>query len=126
MKKILQKLFSSKDTKKTNALTAWVGDLDEMADLAALQFSSNQLALTLNRADGEDVLNLQQQLDLIIEIEALNQPRLERLSTQFSSVENMKVDIANNISEICYHFVANLMFVISKSLKKCLTPTEHN
>jgi hypothetical protein len=104
MKKILQQLFSSKDTKKTNALTAWVGDLDEMADLAALQFSSNQLALTLNRADGEDVLNLQQQLDLIIEIEALNQPRLERLSTQFSSVENMKVDIANNISEICYHY----------------------
>jgi hypothetical protein len=104
MKKIFQQLFSSRDTKKTNKLTAWVGDLDEMDDLAALQFSSNQLTLTLNSTDGEEALSLQQQLDLIIEIEALNQPRLEKLSSQFSNVENMKTDIANNISEICYHY----------------------
>ncbi len=103
MKKFFQQLFSSKDAKKTNKLTAWVGELDAMDDLAALQFSTKQLAQTLNRPN-EDVLSLQQQLDLIIEIEVLNQARLERLSSQFSSVENMKADIANNISEICYHY----------------------
>jgi hypothetical protein len=104
MKKIFQHIFSNKDSKKANKLSAWVGELHEMDDLAALQFSSNQLALTLNSADGVEALSLQQQLDLIIEIEALNQPRLEKLSSQFSSVENMKAGIANNISEICYHY----------------------
>jgi hypothetical protein len=130
MKKIFQQLFSSKDTKKTNKLMAWVGDLDAMDDLAALQFSAKQLALTLNRADAEDALNLQQQLDLIIEIEALNQPRLERLSGQFSSVENMKADIANNISEICYHYCRQSYIchlnLIEKVFDANQTQLEHN
>lgn len=130
MKKIFQQLFSSKETKKTNKLTAWVGDLSEMDDLAALQFSSKQLALTLNRADGEDQLNLQQQLDLILEVEALNQPRLEKLSSQFSSVDNLKVDIANNISEICYHYCRQSYIchlnLIEKVFDANQTQLEHN
>jgi hypothetical protein len=104
MKKIIRRLFSAKSAKKTNKLTAWMSDLNDMDDLAALQLSSNQLAQTLNCADGEDMLSLQQQIDFIIEIEAENQTRLEKLSTQFSSVENMKADLAINISETCYNY----------------------
>jgi hypothetical protein len=104
MKNIIRQLFGAKYAKKTNKLTAWMSDLDDMDDLAALQFSSNQLAQMLSSADGEDTLTLQQQLDFMIEIEARNQARLDKLSTQFSSVENMKADLATSISEICYNY----------------------
>jgi hypothetical protein len=104
MKKIIQHLLASKSAKKANKLTAWVDELAEMDDLATLQFSAKNLAQTLNETEGQDALDLQQQLDLILKIEALNHVRLERLSTQFSSVGNMKTDLENNIVETCYNY----------------------
>ena len=104
MKNIIQHLFGSNTAKKPNELTAWVNDLEEMNDLNALQLSTKQLALTLNQTDGQEPLNLQQQLDLITEIEVLNQPRLENLSTQFSNIENMKPELENSICETCYNY----------------------
>ncbi len=104
MKKIIQHLLASKSAKKANKLTAWLDELADMEDLAALQFSAKHLAQTLNQTEGQDVLDLQQQLDLILKIEALNQVHLEKLSTQFSKVENMKADLENDIVETCYNY----------------------
>ena len=104
MKNIIQSIFGAKDAKKSNKLTAWLNQLEELDDIAALQFSANQLTQTLNRADGEEILNLQQQLELLLEIEVLNQARLEKLSTQFSSVDNLKTELANNICEASYNY----------------------
>ena len=104
MKNIIQHLFGSNTAKKSNELTAWLDDLEEMDDLNALQLSTKQLALTLNQTEGQEPLNLQQQLDLITEIEVLNQPRLENLSTQFSNIENMKPELENSICETCYNY----------------------
>lgn len=104
MKNIIQHLFGPTSIKKTNKRLAWLGDLGEMDDLTALQFATKQLTLILNQADDQEALSLQQQLDLIIEIEALNQTRLEKLSTQFSNVENMKPELENNICETCYNY----------------------
>jgi hypothetical protein len=104
MKNIIQSIFGVKDAIKSNKLTAWLGQLEELDDIAALQFSAHQLTQTLNRADGEEILSLQQQLELLLEIEVLNQARLEKLSTQFSSVENLKTELANNICEACYNY----------------------
>ena len=104
MKNIIQSIFGAKDANKSNKVTAWMNQLEELDDIAALQFSANQLTQTLNRADGEETLNLQQQLELLLEIEVLNQARLEKLSTQFSSVDNLKTDLANNICEACYNY----------------------
>ena len=101
---IIQSLFGIKDAKKSNKLTAWLNQLEELDDIAALKFSANQLTQTLNRADGEEVLNLQQQLELLLEVEVHNQARLEKLSTQFSSVDNLKTELANNICEACYNY----------------------
>ncbi len=104
MKKIIQHIFGSSLAKKTNKHTAWVVELKEMDDLTALQYATKQLGQTFNQSDEQDILSLQQQLDLILDIEALNQARLERLSTQFSSVENMKPELENNMLETCYNY----------------------
>ena len=104
MKNIIQSIFGAKDANKSNKLTAWLNQLEELDDITALQFSANQLTQTFNRADGEELLNLQQQLDLILEIEAHNQARLDKLSAQFSSVDNLKTELANNICEACYNY----------------------
>ena len=104
MKNIIQQLFSSKSTKKTNRLTAWVDELDDMDDLAALQFAAKHLGHLLTQTDELETLNLQQQLDLIVELETRNQSRLEKLSSQFSNVENMKTELENNICDTCYNY----------------------
>lgn len=101
---IFQHLFGPTSIKKTSKRLAWLGDLEEMDDLTALQFAAKQLTLILNQAGDEDALSLQQQLDLIFEVEVLNQARLERLSTQFSNVENMKPELENNICDTCYNY----------------------
>ena len=104
MKNIIQSIFGAKDANKSNKLTAWLHQLEELDDIAALQFSAHQLTQTLNRADGEEALNLEQQLELLLEIEVHNQARLDKLATQFSSVDNLKTDLANNICEACYNY----------------------
>ena len=104
MKNIFQSFFGAKDANKSTKLNAWLHQLDELDDIAALQFSANQLTQTFNRADGEEVLDLQQQLDLILEIEAHNQARLDKLATQFASVDNLKTELANSICETCYNY----------------------
>jgi hypothetical protein len=102
MKKIIQHIFSSNIVKKANKQLAWIDELKEMDDIPALQYATKQLDLTLNQADSSESLSLQQQLDLILKIEMLNQKRLEKLSNQFSNVENMKADLENSITETCY------------------------
>ena len=104
MKNIFDSLFGVKSANKSNKITAWLHQLDELDDIAALQFSANHLAQTFNRADEEEALNLQSQVDLLLEIEVLNQARLEKLATQFSSVDNLNIDIAHNINEACYNY----------------------
>jgi hypothetical protein len=104
MKKIILQIFGANIVKKTNRQLAWVDELKEMDDLPALQYATKQLDLTLNQADSLETLSLQQQLDLILKIETLNQKRLEKLSNQFSNVENMKADLEISIAETCYTY----------------------
>ena len=104
MKKTLGQLFGSKIFKKANQQMAWLHELEDMDDLSALQYATKQLDLAFNHAEDLNVLSLQQQLDLILKIETLNQARLEKLSTQFSNVENMKADLESNIADTCYAY----------------------
>ncbi len=104
MKKIIQHIFGATLAKKANKHTAWVDDLQEMDDLPALEYATKQLDLTFNQTDSSEALSLQQQLNLILKIETLNQKRLEKLSSQFSNVENMKADLENSITETCYTY----------------------
>ncbi len=104
MKNIIQQIFASKASKKAQQLTAWVDELKDMDELTALLHSTKHLSLLANTEEGADGLSLQQELDLILNIEVLNKPRQEKLSTQFSSVENMKAELENNIAQVCYSY----------------------
>jgi hypothetical protein len=104
MKKFIQKIFSSSAEKKSNSLTSWVDQLEEMTDLNALQFATKHLVQLINPAEGADTLTLQQQYDFILNLEALNQSRLEKLSTHFSSLENMKLELESSMCETCYNY----------------------
>ena len=126
MKNIFQNLFGAKDANKLNKLSAWLHQLDELDDIAALQFCTNQLTQTFNRADGEEPLNLQQQLDLLLEIEVHNQARLDKLSTQFSSVDNLKTELANNICEACYNYCRQSYICHLKVIEKVFGANKTN
>ena len=104
MKNFIQKIFNLNADKQSNSLIAWVDQLQEMSDLNALQFATQQLVQLINPADGAQTIALQQQYDFILNLEALNSGRLEKLSTQFSSVENMKLELENSMCEICYNY----------------------
>ena len=104
MKNFIQKIFSSNAEKKSHSLIAWVDQLEEMSDLIALQFSTQHLVQLINPIEGAETLSLQQQYDFILNLEMLNQNRLQKLSTQFSSLENMKLELENSMCETCYNY----------------------
>ena len=104
MKNFIQKILSLNADKKANSLIAWVDQLQEMSDLNALQFATQHLVQLINPTGATETLSLQQQYDLILSLEALNQSRLEKLSTHFSSLENMKLELENSMCEICYNY----------------------
>ena len=45
MKSIIQQLFGSKAAKESSKFSAWMSDLAEMDDVAALKFSTQKLSL---------------------------------------------------------------------------------
>ena len=104
MKSLLKQIFGNNALVKSNQHKAWLADLKELDDLAALQFSTKHLAQLLNPADAAEMPSLEQQLDLILALEAANQPRLEKLATQLANVENMKVELENSIFDACYNY----------------------
>lgn len=118
MKNFIQQIFGASTAKKTNHLTAWIDDLAEMSDLAALQFATQQLAQLINPVDDADKLDLQQQYDLIFTLEALSQPRLEKLSSQFSSLENIKPELESSMCETCYNYCRQAYIFQLKIIEK--------
>lgn len=104
MKKLIQQIFGASAAKKSNSLISWVDQLEEMSDLSALQFATQHLVQLINPTEIAESLTLQQQHDFILNLESLNQSRLEKLSTHFSSLENMKVELENSMCETCYNY----------------------
>jgi hypothetical protein len=104
MKNLIKQIFSSQTLIKSNQYKAWLTDLKELDDLAALQFSTKHLALLINPANEAETPPLEQQIALILELEALNQFRVEKLATQLANVENMKVELENSIFDACYNY----------------------
>lgn len=136
MKNIFQQIFSTSKSKKANEISAWLNDLSEMDDLTALKFSTKQLALGLIEAQSltetqtntqgvlnrQEALYISQQVDLIMAIEEANITRLQKLSQQFVSVENMKPDLENNIAETCYNYCRQSYICHLKVIEKVIDP----
>ena len=104
--------------KKPRKLTSWVGELVEMDDIAALKFSTQKLSQLFE----EHELNTQQKLDLILEIEELNQPRLEKLATQFVNVANMRSDLETSMGETCYLYCRQSYICHLKLIELVINP----
>ena len=104
MKNILQRVFGNNSLIKSNQYKAWLADLKDLDDLTALQFSTKHLTQLLNPVDAAETPGLELQLDLILALEATNQSRLEKLSTQLANVENMKIELENSIFDACYNY----------------------
>ncbi len=126
MKSLIKHIFGNNVLIKTNQYKAWLADLHDLDDLAALQFSTKHLAQLLNPADAAEKLNLEQQLDLILVLEAANQPRLEKLATQLANVENMKVELENNIFDACYNYCRQSYIFHLKVIEQAFSASKPN
>ena len=82
MKNIIQQLFGNTLVKKTNAQFAWVEDLAEMDDIAALKFCYQQLATLIAQMQSDQTMDYQALLDLLIRLEDQNFSRLEKRSEE--------------------------------------------
>lgn len=100
MKKLLQRILVKKQERESNKLTSWVPDLADMGDIAALKLATQKIAILIN----EDSLTTHQKLDLIIELEEVNHSRLEKLSSEFSDVANLKPELESSIADTCYTY----------------------
>lgn len=104
MKNFIKQIFGSSGESKSNQRYSWVNQLEDLDDASALQFATQHLTQLNNPSEVAEKISLQHQYDFIISLEALNQSRLEKLSTQFSSLENIKPELENNLSEAGYSY----------------------
>ena len=126
MKSLLKQIFGSSPLTKTNQHKAWLANLSDLDDLAALQFSTKHLTLLLNPTDATESPSLEQQFDLIFELEALNQLRLEKLATQLANVENMKIELENSIFDTCYNYCRQSYIVHLKLIEQAFSTNKKN
>jgi hypothetical protein len=119
MIKIIDQLLA-KASKKPSKPNAWLDELAEMDDISALRFSTTQLAHIVNDENPDTQL----QLDLLMQIEEINFSRLETLSTQYASYDNLKPDLANNISETCYNYCRQSYVSHLKVVEKVINPAK--
>lgn len=124
MKNIIQQIFGSTLAKKTHAQFAWVDDLAEMDDIAALKFCYQQLAIIIAQMQAEQDIDYKVLLELLIQLEDLNFTRLEKLSCQFVQVENLKPELEINISETCYNYCRQSYIAHLKVIEKVINPSK--
>lgn len=118
MIKLFQSIFGKKTEKESQKLTTWISDLADIDDLPALQLSTQHLAVLID----EESLTANQKFNLIISLEELNQQRLDRLSTQFSGLSNIKPELETNIAETCYSYCRQVYLFHLKTIEQVINP----
>jgi hypothetical protein len=118
MKKIFQRFLGIKADKESKNLTAWLADLADIDDVAALKLSARHLSVLFD----EPSLSINQKIDLIIELEELNQLRLEKLSTQFVGLSNIKPELESSLAEACYSYCRQAYIFHLKIIEVVINP----
>ncbi len=118
MKSILQRVFAHNSEKASQQLTAWLTDLADLDDIPALKLSTQHLALLVD----EEKLPINQKLDLILELEELNRHRLDKLSTEFSSLSNIQPELEASIAETCYAYCRQSYIFHLKTIELVINP----
>lgn len=118
MNKLLTRLLGKKTEKESQKYITWLADLADMDDIAALKLSTRQISILFD----EPSISLNQKIDLIIELEDINQKRLEKLSSQFVGLSNIKPDLENNIAESCYSYCRQVYIFHLKLIETVINP----
>jgi len=124
MKNFIGQLFGGANSKKVQAQFAWVDDLAEMEDIAALKFSYQQLAVIIAQMQSDETMDYGALLNLMITLEDVNFARLEKISSQFVQVENLKPELEVNISETCYSYCRQSYIAHLKIIEKVINPSK--
>lgn len=99
MKNLFRRILGSTPGKGSQTAT-WIVELAEMDSLSALKLSTQKITQLID----DETLTTNQKLDIIIETEEVNQPHLEKLSSQFANLSNINPTLENSISETCYSY----------------------
>jgi hypothetical protein len=124
MKNFIKQIFGTNAESKNNSLNSWLDELEGLDDASALQFSTQHLTQLNNPIEGADRLSLKSQYDLIIMLEELNHHRLEKLSTQFSSLENLKPELENSLCETAYAYCRQAFVFQLKVIEQLVEQTK--
>ena len=118
MKRLLQKFLMKSQGVESNKLTSWIYDLADMDDIAALKLSTQQISLLTD----EENLSTNQKLALIIELEEINQARLEKLSHQFANLTNLKPELESGMADSCYTYSRQSYIYHLKIVEQVIKP----
>jgi hypothetical protein len=118
MKQLFQRILGKKSEKASQQLTAWMFDLADTDDISALKLSAQQLSILFE----EESLSINQKIDLIIDLEELNQHRLEKLSSQFAGLSNIKPELETSIAEACYSYCRQAYIFHLKIIEIVINP----
>ncbi len=124
MKNIIQQLFSMNSAKKSHMQFAWVDDLAEMDDIAALKFSHQHLVSLIAQMQSDSDVDYKAILDLLVLLEDRNFSRLEKLGAHFVQVENLKPELEVNMADACYNYCRQSYIAHLKVIEKVINPAK--
>ena len=119
---ILDKALNLSTSKKNHGYAAWLTELADMDDLAALTYSTKQLHLII----AEPISDYQQLHDLMIALEEIHFAKLDKLSLQFANTEHLKADLETSISETCFQYCRQSYICHLKVIEKVISPNRFN
>jgi len=120
MKSFFKRILAKKEENESRKLAPWMSDLAEMDDISAIRLSAQYVKPL---ADDEN-LSTDQKLDIILELEEINQPRLDKLSHQFANLANLKADLETNITEACYNYSRQSYIYHLKLVELVISPVK--
>ncbi len=125
MKNIFSRFLSKKNETIASPIFAWLSELNDMSDIDVLRLSTQKILTVVE----DESIQWEQKTNWLISLEEHNQPRLDRLATQYVTVGNLKPDIEANINDTCYLYCRQSYVAHLRAIEKTLvanTSTENN
>lgn len=125
----LKRLFNQTPAPKDEASFAWAKDLDGMDDIAAIEFSTEQLSIEAKKDifQSESIRSNpskdEEYINAFLAIDEKTHVIVERITTHFINIEHLSAELEERIANVTFLYHRQIYLIYNKLVEN-LTPFE--
>ena len=125
----LKRLFNQTPAPKDKASFAWAKDLDGMDDIAAIEFSTEQLSIEAKKDifQSESIRSNpskdEEYINAFLAIDEKTHVIVERITTHFINIEHLSAELEERIANVTFLYHRQIYLIYNKLVEN-LTPFE--